>query len=594
MEQYDIFLYSSLAVFVTDIFAVVLILNRKTKRHRTFTAFNSVLVCTFVSIYLLIYPTWVNELHSEANGEIIALFASLQSTLQVFFINAGFDTISNALTGQQGGVAFAYRLFGALLFVLAPILTFGLILSFIRNVSAYGKYIMGFFKEAYIFSELNEHSVALAESERKNHGRRIIIAFAHVLPEAVSSELEKRAKQINAIMFMGDIAALQFAWHSKTKSSDLSFFAISEEERNNIHTALKLNDKYGERRKANLYVFSSTKTSELLLSDVIKSSKLKIRRVDALRSLAYHTLYEYGTRLYDNAKQDNGKKRISVLIIGLGRFGTEILKAVTWYGQMDGYSLEVNAFDAEPHIRKQLQAQMPELLDDTHNGTSSRPIAGEAEYDISIFGGIDAKSIEFANSIKAIKKTTAVFVAFGNDTNNIETAVHIRTLFEQISEKPEIYAVVEDYLLANRLTAWNRTYNVTLIGDLESLYSAETVLPSELEMKALQRHLAWGDEASFWSNEYNYRSSIASEIHKRLREHLDKPINKEQADALPDKEHYITRLTEHKRWNAYVRSEGYIWSGSVEKASRNNLGKTHNLLVPFDALPEDEKQKDDY
>lgn len=51
-------------------------------------------------------------------------------------------------------------------------------------------------------------------------------------------------------------------------------------------------------------------------------------------------------------------------------------------------------------------------------------------------------------------------------------------------------------------------------------------------------------------------------------------------------------VLEHRRWNAYMRSEGYIYSGSTDKASRNDLAKAHNDLVPFSWLSEEEKRKD--
>ena len=49
---------------------------------------------------------------------------------------------------------------------------------------------------------------------------------------------------------------------------------------------------------------------------------------------------------------------------------------------------------------------------------------------------------------------------------------------------------------------------------------------------------------------------------------------------------------EHKRWNAYMRSEGFVYSGSTDKKTRNDLGKMHNDLVPSSNLSEKEKIKD--
>ena len=41
-----------------------------------------------------------------------------------------------------------------------------------------------------------------------------------------------------------------------------------------------------------------------------------------------------------------------------------------------------------------------------------------------------------------------------------------------------------------------------------------------------------------------------------------------------------------------MRSEGYIYSGSKEKSSRNDLGKMHHDLVDYDSLSPEEKKKD--
>ena len=60
-----------------------------------------------------------------------------------------------------------------------------------------------------------------------------------------------------------------------------------------------------------------------------------------------------------------------------------------------------------------------------------------------------------------------------------------------------------------------------------------------------------------------------------------------------EEELWAIRRLEHCRWNAYMRSEGYSYGGTVEREGRNDLAKLHNCLVPFDELPLSEQEKDD-
>ena len=71
-----------------------------------------------------------------------------------------------------------------------------------------------------------------------------------------------------------------------------------------------------------------------------------------------------------------------------------------------------------------------------------------------------------------------------------------------------------------------------------------------------------------------------------------KGTDKVPAERTPAEKMAI-RILEHRRWNAYMRSEGYVYSGSTDRATRNDMAKAHNLLVPFDDLSEEEKAKDD-
>ncbi len=122
-------------------------------------------------------------------------------------------------------------------------------------------------------------------------------------------------------------------------------------------------------------------------------------------------------------------------------------------------------------------------------------------------------------------------------------------------------------------------YNISFIASTKKIFSIDVIENSMLEKEGLKIHKYYGaDEESFYSYEYNYRSSVSSAIHNKAKTHcLDEETLKVRKGEI-----------EHIRWNAYVRSVGYIYS-----STRNDLGKMHPDLIPYDELKEKERQKDD-
>ena len=59
-----------------------------------------------------------------------------------------------------------------------------------------------------------------------------------------------------------------------------------------------------------------------------------------------------------------------------------------------------------------------------------------------------------------------------------------------------------------------------------------------------------------------------------------------------DEERINIEKLEHRRWNAYLRSEGYVFGGSTDKSSRNDLAKMHHNLVDYSSLSEEIKRLD--
>ena len=573
---------------------LVLIVNRRRKdQNRKLGLFNVLFVGMFAAAFFMFLPAHLVYTGTAKLGKVSAVLLSLYKSMQVFTIGSEYDVVKVCIVGFCPAWLEAWYLtWAAAVFVLAPIFTFGFVLSLFKNLSANVKLSLSFFKDTYVFSELNEKSIVLAKSIKDRDGR-VSIVFADVIEdnEENTNDLIARAGQLGAICFKKDILAVDLSRHSK--KSILALFAIGKNEAENLNQSLKLIEQYRHRADTHLYVFSKKIESELLLTAVDKG-QMKVRRINEVQSLINRILYEDGAIIFDGAGvQDDGTKKISAIIVGMGNHGTEMLKALAWYGQMDGYQLEINAFDKDPMAEERFNAAAPELMSPVYNGAR---VEGEAQYRITIHSGMDADSLSFGKEIEKISDATYVIVALGNDDVNINTAVRLRMYFERMRIHPVIQAIVYNTQQKKALEGIQnyrgQKYDIDFIGDLESSFAESVIVGSELEEEALQRHLKWGKEDEFWTYEYNYRSSVASAIHMRARIYCGIPGADKNENDLTEEEKPRIEALEHRRWNAYMRAEGYIFSGSKEKSSRNDLAKMHHDLVDYASLHDDEKRKD--
>ena len=288
------------------------------------------------------------------------------------------------------------------------------------------------------------------------------------------------------------------------------------------------------------------------------------------------------------ATNADGEKVISAVIIGMGLHGTEMIKALAWYGQMEGYTLHINAFDRDAGARSRFVAKCPELMSPKYNGPQAEGC--EDCYRINIHTA-DIDSQEFIDILKTLPEVTYVAVCLGDDEKNLEMAVKMRSLCKRMGAMPFIQAIRynlgenEDFSQAKNFKG--QAYDIDLIGDMKSIYSVDAILQSRLEYIALSRHMKWGGERSFWEFEYNYNSSIASALHHDTKVRLGIPGAALAPNDRDPRDRDMLRRLEHRRWNAYMRSEGYIYG------KRDDLAKTHHCLVLFDELSEYEQNKDD-
>ncbi|MBR4873473.1 MAG: hypothetical protein IKV00_06520 [Clostridia bacterium] len=622
-------LLASLAIFLCAVcgsLALLQLPKRKNKKRSILRAGNVFAAGLSLSAVLLFIPLYYPLIEDSSAFihwlEVILL--SIHNTVRLFIVDGEFTFVLEKTAALAEGLRSSYNLVASVLFFLAPFLTFGFVLSFVASLSARWRYLMGYFNDAYIFSELNQKSLALARDLKKNDPSRVIV-FTDIFErnDESSYEIIENAKMLGAILFKNDITVVNFKFHSK--KSKLYFFIIGENEAENINQTLLLatppksvHNRFNgydiDRKDTRLYLFSNKSVSEQQLSSV-NTQHLKIRRVNDVQSLVYNLLYEDGNILFEKAvpaKSPEEEKTISALIVGMGLHGSEMVKGLSWFCQMAGYRLQITALDKDKHAESKFRAICPELMDAKHNNDFTTP--GEAHYSINIHGSVDVSHFKFNELLANIGDVSYVMVALGNDDLNIQTAIKIRTLLGRDGKYPFIHAIVynseKQSLLQHDFTNYaNISYNLTMIGDLATNYSEKCILQSKLEELALDRHMAYTKtwtanlpeeerraeldkaEREFWKYDYNYRSSTASVIHRKYKSICGIPgIDKPKEERTED-EKLLIRTLEHQRWNAYVRSEGFVLPKAGMK--RDKLAMTHDMLVPYDDLSEAEKAKDD-
>ena len=580
-------------------------------------------VTVFLAGVALFVPMYAQQMAALGNDGLLyvlkVLLLSVHNTIRLFIVDGEFNIISDYFIENPAAPALqtVYTSVAVALFVTAPILTFSVILSLFRSAMAQVRYKMSLRSKIYIFSELNEQSLAVAKSlYEKDPKIRLVFTDVYRDDEETGSEYAAEAKKLKALLFKKDITAVNF--YKKAENKAISFFLIGHDDAENLEQALWLYHRYLYRDHTHIYLFSTSPESELVFSSLRRDTdggeaqrpvKVKLRRINEAQSLIYRNLYENGGRLFDNALPDGDVKKITAVVVGLGRYGENMTRALVWFCQMIGYRVVIHAFDKAPDMAERFTAQYPDLMNpDFNNDTLTDE---DARYRIVLHPGVDVAGTSFSEALQALPDTTYVFVSLGDDERNIKTAVRIRQLFEGMRNRqglltdaaakrfPPIQAVVYNSRKKEALTGVTNfrgeALDIDFIGDVESCYSEKVIIGSEIEQLALGRHTGLSKpeaekrEESFWRFEYNYRSSLASAIHKEMRRYCRLPGAEKDPEARDwETERLPLRMLEHRRWSAYMRSEGYTYA-----PVRNDLAKQHWYLVNFSDLSDEVTRWDD-
>ena len=432
-------------------------------------------ITVVIVLFTLLLPLYCAGGFSQNLDDIPGAFPSiiyaLYHSIRFFVIEGDLKETIQAIAFCQenysiGNVIqyFYYIAIGAGFFI-APFFTITAIMSVFRNIRGRFQYStrMG---DVHVFSELNEKSFALADSilRTKQHAFKPVIVFTDVLEpdNEVQFDLQERAEQRGCICFRNDLESINYRFCIRRNKKKYTFYLINDDESEKIRHTSFISKKY-DIDDVNVYVFSDKTSSKLFLSVADQFKRANIIRIDEIQSLIYYNLHENGVRLFETAKKchesnavnKEGKIVIRAIIIGFGRYGREMFKALLWFCQMPGYELELHVMDNTKKLKSRLLQDFPELMEKRKNAEEHDPkmCRGDAQY--SIFASdtkIDVNTNKFTEVLREIQNPTYVFVALGNDEENIRTSIKVRELYQKMGYEPDIETVVYDTNMADGMS----------------------------------------------------------------------------------------------------------------------------------------------
>ena len=543
--------------FLGGLFATI----RPYKRRRLLSFTTIIPFGLFFAGWLMYFAAYYCGTSGEGDltsGNLLrSVFMSAFHALKLFALDGGYASIV-ARTSGFGDYHLAYEIFFALLYSFGAVATLTAFVTIVKNLSAKLKYYLKrvtFWKKVHVFSCLTEESLAIACSLVTTRGmnpikaflfqfKKPVIVFTDISRRGTDGELIERAKEIGSILFHKDIGTIKFCGLNHV------YYVMGDDEGEKLRQANELSRHYDNSRNR-LYVFSESVQSEMFLNG-LDLKNMKLVRINAIQSLVYRSLYDNGVRLFQNAavtKDSNGDKVISAVIVGLGMYGKEMLKALTWYCQMDGYRLKINAYDSDADAEKKLRLSCPDMM-----AMSDKQIEGDSYYSINIHK-FDIEDPTFYDHLATITDVSYVFVCLGDDERNAKMAKSIRELYsglknakgyfkDRLPGTPDIETVIYDTSIKEKLgMTWSdktigasdkevdggknfkkQPYRIHVIGDLKSFYSARTLTSDdsdELIQAAMGVHLRWAETCVVNSL---YDNSIIKHIKEKSKEEGKKVV----------------------------------------------------------------------
>ncbi len=570
IERSDIMVYSILLVLVVSTISFLLFYKKDYSiKHKLLIA----VITSAINIMILVFPLFVTDQF------FVRLLNSIYFSIKSIGLGQEMEIVNQIELNNTFSI-FYYFLMN-FLFLLMPILTTGTIFAFISE--AFSKIRLSRLKhhELHIFSEVNEKTEWVAKKLRESNNPKEAIIFS--TPKDKKSSI--KSIQIDERLF--DISLPK-------DYEKVNFYVLSNDEEVNLKTTLKLIQKYKSYHDIKIYILTN-QSSHVVILDSTPKGKITLEIVNEKERAIYNLLDQ--KPLFEGSINH----KISLLVIGCGKVGSEFLKDAVWCSCMPEYQFEAHVIDlVADSIKEAFEVRSKEFVENYNINFV------EANY-------LSNKMVDF---VKKHKDVNYIMIAMNGEEKNLDCAMLMRELYLKYhGTKPSIHLWCDNDLKKDQIdrlmTQKKLSYDIDAFGSTKDMYYDNMIVDSKIESIAKQIHLAYDPTDTnferYNEREYFKRSSRASAVHIKYKLYA---ILKEQytddlkANQTLLKEIYNDEIErtlvecEHDRWMAYVRSIGYT-SVSFNKVKEyyheieyheNSLTKQHPAIVPNKDLDKVTKQ----
>ena len=599
MKLWYVCLIIGIVFFVAGLFSFFI--NRKNKEK----AFAKMSILELIAAMVLIFPdVYLNE---GTINILVLIKCFLFTFLDVLKIFSG--------NGYEELVIDGYPVLNTVYVIVLSLVNLsimtaviGFILQFLGDFIENTLFYSRKFNTVFIFSEMNEKTLSIAKSikleEKKGISKNPII----FIDESSSESNRNKAKEIDA-HYTNTPFAKEISKIIK-RAARLEVFIFDESEEDNLANLNEFSELRFNGEIPYIRVYAELVNTpwdiygNFVEHNGLPKDKVIVNLVSTNENFILNDLYE--NSVFDNARQMEENRIVDVLIVGINSKSIELIKALLPLCQMPGFELRIKVFD-DKERGNLIKRIIPEL----------KPVSdeiGDSVYSYECFDNLNFENDQIESMVeKECPRFTFAFVSTDDNVKNINIGLRLNTLRYRLNTGSD-YKIQVCVDKMNLIKNWSDelSKNIALVGGTEKLYNYEFITMSKIEKATKAIHdirqqdkkkqaeangkdysaVSWEEYAN---DEFRRHSVYARTL--SLKYKVDIVKNQGQGIDVFKKDD-IWKKYEHMRWNMYTRAIGYISAKNTSinydelNKSTRLVAKVHNCLVPFEELPQEEKEKD--